>query len=109
MMPRKRRLAVMHAARPLCVWAAITGGASALAGGVMIAAMQAGAPFAAFAASALALLAMALIPGTLARCYPLAVIHEIKTKQDWTPLLEVKSVYLKIVEPDPVLLARSDD
>ncbi|MCP3710568.1 hypothetical protein M3I54_26960 [Paraburkholderia sp. CNPSo 3274] len=68
MMPRERRLAVMHAGRPLCVWASITGGASALAGGVMIAAMQAGAPFAAFAASALALLAMALIPGTLARC-----------------------------------------
>ncbi len=67
MMPCERRLVVMHAARPLCVWASITGGASALAGGVMIAAMQAGAPFAAFAASALALLAMALIPGALAR------------------------------------------
>ncbi|MEX3942936.1 hypothetical protein AB4Y44_25870 [Paraburkholderia sp. BR10937] len=67
MMPLKRRLAAMHAARPLCVWASITGGAGALAGGVMIAAMQAGTPFAAFAASTLALLAMALIPGTLAR------------------------------------------
>lgn len=69
MMPRERRLTVMHAVRPLCVWASITGGASALAAGVMIAAMQAGAPFAAFAASALALLAMALIPRTLARCF----------------------------------------
>ena len=67
MMPRERRLVVMHAIRPLCVWASITGGASALAAGVMIAAMQAGAPFSAFAASALALLAMALIPGALAR------------------------------------------
>lgn len=69
MMLRKRRLAVMHAARLLCVWASITGGASALAGGVMIAARQAGAPFAACAASALALLATALIPGTLARSF----------------------------------------
>ncbi|WP_321926853.1 hypothetical protein [Paraburkholderia guartelaensis] len=67
MMPRERRLDVLHAARLLCVWASITGGASALAAGVMMAAMQAGAPFAAFAASALALLAMALIPGVLAR------------------------------------------
>ncbi|CAD6546822.1 hypothetical protein LMG27952_04481 [Paraburkholderia hiiakae] len=69
MMPRERRLAVMHVARLLYVWAAITGGASALAAGGMITAMQAGAPFAAFAASALALLAMALIPGALARCF----------------------------------------
>jgi hypothetical protein len=69
MMPRERRPAVMHAIRLLCVWASITGGASALAAGVMIAAMQAGAPFAAFAASALALLAMALIPGALARSF----------------------------------------
>ncbi|WP_343670265.1 hypothetical protein [Paraburkholderia heleia] len=69
MMPRERRLTVMHAVRPLGVWASVTGGASALAAGVMIAAMHAGAPFAAFAASALALLAMALIPGTLARCF----------------------------------------
>ncbi|QGZ55034.1 hypothetical protein [Paraburkholderia acidiphila] len=59
----------MHAVRLLCLWAAITGGASALAAGIMSAAMQAGAPFAAFAASALALLAMALIPGALARCF----------------------------------------
>ncbi|HKT93580.1 MAG TPA: hypothetical protein VJS18_15535 [Paraburkholderia sp.] len=69
MMPRERRLAVMHAARLLCLWAAVTGGASALAAGVMIAAMRTGAPIAAFAASALALLAMALIPGMLARCF----------------------------------------
>ncbi|MEX3839660.1 hypothetical protein [Paraburkholderia sp. BR10882] len=69
MMPRERRLDVMHAARLLCVWASITGGASALAGGVMIAAMPAGAPFAAFAASALALPAMSLIPGVLARSF----------------------------------------
>lgn len=69
MMPRERRLAVMHVVRLLCVWAAITGGSSALAAGVMIAAMRTGAPIAAFAASALALLAMALIPGVLARCF----------------------------------------
>ncbi|WP_342951875.1 hypothetical protein [Paraburkholderia sp. JHI869] len=67
MMPRERRPAVTHVVRRLYGWAAITGGASALAAGVMIAAMQAGAPFSAFAASALALLAMALIPGALAR------------------------------------------
>ncbi|WP_321962612.1 hypothetical protein [Paraburkholderia sp. J7] len=69
MMPRERRLAVMHVARLLCLWAAITGGASALAAGIMSAAMQAGASFAAFAASAIALLSMALVPGVLARCF----------------------------------------
>lgn len=69
MMPRLRRPASMHTARRLCIWAAITGGASALAAGIMSAAMQSGAPFAAFAASALALLAMALIPGALVRCF----------------------------------------
>jgi len=42
-------------------------------------------------------------------CFPLAVIHEVKSKQDWTPLLEVKAIYLKIAEPDPILFARSDE
>ncbi|HEY4805251.1 MAG TPA: hypothetical protein VIH96_21765 [Paraburkholderia sp.] len=69
MMPLARRPVVMHATRQLCVWAALTGGASALAAGVMIAAMQAGGAVAAFAASGLALLAMALIPAALVRCF----------------------------------------
>lgn len=49
------------------VWCAVTGGAAALAAGVMLAAMQIDANAAAVAGSAVALLAMALLPATLAR------------------------------------------
>jgi hypothetical protein len=67
MMLRLRLPATMHALRALCIWGVVTGGASALAAGVMLAAMQAGEPLTTFAASALALLAMVLIPAALAR------------------------------------------
>jgi len=67
MMLRARRPAVMHALRALSLWSAFTGGASALAAGAMLAAMQAGPSLAVFAASALSLLAMVLVPAALAR------------------------------------------
>jgi hypothetical protein len=66
MMPRSRRPALKLAMRLLAFWGAVTGGASALAAGVMLLAMQTGGALAALAASALALLAMGLIPATLA-------------------------------------------
>jgi hypothetical protein len=65
MTPRSRRPAMAHVLRPLAFWGAVTGGASALAAGVMLAAMQASGTLAALAPSALALLAMALIPAVL--------------------------------------------
>lgn len=67
MTPRERRPTVMSTLRALAFWAAFTGGASALAAGVMLTSMHAGTPFAGFAASALALVAMALVPSALAR------------------------------------------
>ena len=69
MMPLVRRPVVIHALRLLGVWSALTVGASALAAALMIAAMQAGGAVAAFAASMLALLAMALIPAAFAQCF----------------------------------------
>ncbi|MFD1555772.1 hypothetical protein ACFSHT_09060 [Paraburkholderia silviterrae] len=50
-----------------CVWCAVTGGAAALAAGVMLGAMRVGATATALAGSAVALLAMALLPAALAR------------------------------------------
>jgi hypothetical protein len=55
--------------RAAATWCAVTGGAAALAAGIMLGAMQAGASAAAFAASAIALLAMALLPPVSARCF----------------------------------------
>ncbi|HKT97418.1 MAG TPA: hypothetical protein VJS30_12905 [Paraburkholderia sp.] len=49
------------------VWCAVTGGAAALAAGVMLGAMRGSATAAAIAASALALFAMALLPAALTR------------------------------------------
>jgi hypothetical protein len=48
-------------------WCAVTGGAAALAAGIMLVAMQGGAHAAAVAASAVALLAMALLPPMFSR------------------------------------------
>ncbi|POR49137.1 hypothetical protein B0G62_112122 [Paraburkholderia eburnea] len=53
--------------RATAFWCAVTGGAAALAAGIMLGAMQAGASASAFAANALALLAMALLPPMFAR------------------------------------------
>lgn len=53
--------------RAAAIWCAVTGGAAALAAGIMLGAMQAGANAAAFAASAIALLAMATLPPVFAR------------------------------------------
>jgi hypothetical protein len=66
MMPRSRHPAMTDVLRLLAFWGAATGGASAFAAGVMVVAMQAGGTLTALAASALALLAMALIPAALA-------------------------------------------
>ncbi|WP_156992757.1 hypothetical protein [Paraburkholderia oxyphila] len=56
-----------HALAAACVWFAVTGGAAALAAGVMLGAMRIDATTAAFAGSAVALVAMALLPAALAR------------------------------------------
>ncbi|WP_321876222.1 hypothetical protein [Paraburkholderia bannensis] len=53
--------------RAAAFWCAVTAGAAALAAGVMLCAMQAGANAAAFAASAVALMTMALLPPMFAR------------------------------------------
>ncbi|NIE65019.1 hypothetical protein [Burkholderia sp. Ax-1719] len=53
--------------RAAAIWCAVTGGAVALAAGIMLGAMQAGASATAFAASAIALVAMALLPPLFAR------------------------------------------
>lgn len=66
---RERHPAVMNALRALALWSAVTGSACALAAGVMLAAMQAGGALAAYAASTLALLAMALVPAALVRSF----------------------------------------
>jgi hypothetical protein len=55
--------------RAAATWCAVTGGAAALAAGIMLGAMQAGASAAAFAASAIALLAMASLPPVFARSF----------------------------------------
>ncbi|QBQ97220.1 hypothetical protein [Paraburkholderia pallida] len=62
MMPKARN--TLAAA---CVWCAVTGAAAALAAGVMLGAMRIDATTAAFAGSAVALAAMALLPAALAR------------------------------------------
>lgn len=70
MMARKRCFTtpgVRDALAAAWIWCAVTGGAAALAAGVMLGAMQLGASAAAFAASTVALLAMALLPAALAR------------------------------------------
>ncbi|WP_027820830.1 hypothetical protein [Paraburkholderia bannensis] len=53
--------------RAAAFWCAVTAAAAALAAGFMLCAMQAGANVAAFAASAVALIAMALLPPMFAR------------------------------------------
>ncbi|WP_322048910.1 hypothetical protein [Paraburkholderia sp. J67] len=53
--------------RAMMLWCAMTGGAAALAAGIMLGAMQAGASVSAIAASAISLLAMALLPPMFAR------------------------------------------
>ena len=42
-------------------------------------------------------------------CFPVAVIHDIQTKQGgWVSMLEVKAIYLKVGEPESVLFVPSD-
>ncbi len=53
--------------RAAAIWCAVTGGAAALAASIMLGAMQAGANASAFAARAVALVAMALLPPVFAR------------------------------------------
>jgi hypothetical protein len=70
MTSRARRLMppkACHALYTACLWCAITGGAVAFAAGVMLGAMRFGATASAFAASTLALFAMAFLPAALAR------------------------------------------
>ncbi|MBB3255780.1 hypothetical protein F4827_000013 [Paraburkholderia bannensis] len=53
--------------RAATIWCAVTGGAAALAASIMFGAMRAGANASAFAASAVAVVAMALLPPVFAR------------------------------------------
>ncbi|SEK09160.1 hypothetical protein SAMN05216550_117122 [Paraburkholderia tropica] len=80
MQPRARRLPGMNVRDTLAAaraWCAVTGGAAALAAGVMATAMRAGTQTGALAASGLALAAMACLPAMLARRFATRPITSI--------------------------------
>ncbi len=85
MQPRARRPPGMNVRDTLATaraWCAVTGGAAALAAGVMATAMRAGTQTGALAASGLALAAMACLPAMLARRFaarPITSITPIAT------------------------------
>lgn len=85
MQPRARRLPGMNVRDTFAAaraWCAVTGGAAALAAGVMATAMRAGTQTGALAASGLALAAMACLPAMLARRFatrPITSITPIAT------------------------------